>query len=205
MLTYTRRVALRRFSVRVLLIIAGALALMLMNRGSGQPLVHASPTTIADENRLKPGATGWDITSAGDADIQGFATDISVNVGDTVHFKIVAPGATAGYRIDIYRLGYYDGAGATLVDTTAPTAAMPQTQPACLNQMATTGLVDCGNWEESGTWAVPPTAVSGIYLAKLTRHDNGHTSHIVFIVRDDSRTADIVFQTSDTTWQAYNQ
>jgi hypothetical protein len=45
----------------------------------------------------------------------------------------------------------------------------------------------------------------GIYLAKLTRFDNGHNSHIVFIVRDDARTADIVFQTSDTTWQAYNQ
>ena len=27
----------------------------------------------------------------------------------------------------------------------------------------------------------------------------------MFIVRDDSRIADIVFQTSDTTWQAYNQ
>src|SRR5262249_45160450 len=37
------------------------------------------------------------------------------------------------------------------------------------------------------------------------RFDNGHTSHIVFVVRDDARAADIVFQTSDTTWQAYNQ
>ena len=54
-------------------------------------------------------------------------------------------------------------------------------------------------------WTVPSTAVSGIYVAKLTRHDNGHNSHVVFVVRDDSRTADIVFQTSDTTWQAYNQ
>jgi len=31
------------------------------------------------------------------------------------------------------------------------------------------------------------------------------SSHIVFIVRDDQAQADIVFQTSDTTWQAYNQ
>jgi len=178
---------------------------MLINRGSGQPLVHASPTTIADENRLKPGSIDWDITGAGDPDIQGFATDISVNVGDTVHFKIAAPGATAGYKIDIYRLGYYGGAGATLVTTRGPSAAMPQTQPPCLNQMATTGLVDCGNWADSATWTVPATAVSGIYLAKLARYDNGHNSHIVFVVRDDSRTADIVFQTSDTTWQAYNQ
>ncbi len=30
------------------------------------------------------------------------------------------------------------------------------------------------------------------------------TSHIVFIVRDDASTSDMLFQTSDTTWQAYN-
>ncbi|HKB13855.1 MAG TPA: N,N-dimethylformamidase beta subunit family domain-containing protein, partial [Vicinamibacterales bacterium] len=205
MITNPFRAAASRFSVRVLLAIAAALALIVARRHASHPIVHANPTTIADENRLKPGATDWDISAAGDPDIQGFATDISVNVGETVHFKILAPGATAGYRIDIYRLGYYGGAGATLVATTAPTAPMPQTQPACLSQLATTGLIDCGNWAESGTWDVPATSVSGIYIAKLTRHDNGHHSHIVFIVRDDSRDADIVFQTSDTTWQAYNQ
>ena len=36
------------------------------------------------------------------------------------------------------------------------------------------------------------------------RTDTGGASHIVFIVRNDSSTSDIVFQTSDTTWQAYN-
>ena len=29
-------------------------------------------------------------------------------------------------------------------------------------------------------------------------------SHIVFVVRDDERQSDLLFQTSDTTWQAYN-
>src|SRR5207344_3420935 len=37
-----------------------------------------------------------------------------------------------------------------------------------------------------------------------TRLDTGGASHIVFIVRDDAGTSDILFQTSDTTWQAYN-
>src|SRR3954465_13995394 len=101
-----------------------------------------------------------------------------------VRFKIAAPDAIAGYTIDVYRLGYYGGAGATLVATVAPSATMPQTQPACLSELATTGLVDCGNWAEGGWGAVPPPAVSGIYVAKRTRHDNGHTSHIVFVVRD---------------------
>ena len=56
----------------------------------------------------------------------------------------------------------------------------------------------------SASWSTA-SAASGIYLAKLKRIDTGGASHIVFIVRDDARQADFVFQTSDTTWQAYNQ
>ena len=86
-----------------------------------------------------------------------------------------------------------------------PSISLPQNQPPCLNDPAT-GLIDCGNWAVSASWAVPSDAVSGIYFAKLVREDdvNG-SSHIVFVVRDDSSTSDILFQTSDTTWQAYNQ
>ena len=52
----------------------------------------------------------WDISGAGDTSIQGFATNMSVNRGTTVSFK-VSTTATA-YRIDIYRMGYYGGDGA---------------------------------------------------------------------------------------------
>ena len=51
---------------------------------------------------------------------------------------------------------------------------------------------------------MPANATSGIYFAKVVRTDTGGASHIVFIVRDDSGTSDLLFQTSDTTWQAYN-
>ena len=66
-------------------------------------------------------------------------------------------------------------------------------------------MIDCGNWAVSASWTVPATAVSGIYFAKATRIDTGGASHIVFIVRDDAGQSDLLFQTSDTTWQAYNQ
>jgi len=53
---------------------------------------------------------------------------------------------------------------------------------------------------------VPTTAVSGIYFAKLVRTDGtSGSSHVMFVVRNDASTSDILFQTSDTTWQAYNQ
>ena len=69
-------------------------------------------------------------------------------------------------------------------------------------------LMDCGNWSVSASWTVAhaEAAVSGMYIAKLVREDApSGASHIVFIVRDDASTSDILLQTSDTTWQAYNR
>ncbi len=143
----------------------------------------------------------WDVNGAGDPSIQGYASQISVNRGGTVQFK-VNTNAT-NYRFDIYRMGYYGGLGARRITSVNPTASLPQNQPSCLTQ-ASTGLIDCGNWAVSGSWTVPANAVSGIYFAKVIRLDTGGASHIVFIVRNDSAASDIVFQTSDTTWQAYN-
>src|SRR5258708_7153799 len=46
--------------------------------------------------------------------------------------------------------------------------------------------------------------MSGIYIAKLVRLDNGEASPLIFVVRNDSSHSDILVQASDTTWQAYN-
>ena len=160
-----------------------------------------NPVLCENTNPGNP-STEWEVSGSGSPSIQGFATDISVNHGATVHFK-VDTNAT-DYRIDVYRLGYYAGLGARKIATVQPSATLPQVQPACLNDPAT-GLNDCGNWAESASWAVPADAVSGIYIARLVREDSPGESHMVFIVRDDEGHSPILFQTSDTTWQAYNQ
>jgi hypothetical protein len=161
-------------------------------------------SVIACENSL-PGTapSAWQVSGAGDSTIQGFTTAMSVNVGETVNFKISTPAKS--YHIDILRLGYYQGNGARKVaGPIAPTATLPQTQPACLNGANGTGLIDCGNWAVSASWAVPSTAVSGLYIAHLVRDDTGGASNIPFVVRNDASHSDIVVQTSDETWQAYN-
>lgn len=158
--------------------------------------------TVAENCLAGNPASEWDVRGAGDTTLQGFATQISVNRGSSVTFKVST--TASAYRFDIYRMGYYGGQGARKVATVAPVAALPQAQPACLNDAAT-GLIDCGNWAVSGSWAVPANAASGIYFARLVRSDTGGASHIVFIVRDDAGSSDLLFQTSDTTWQAYNQ
>ncbi len=77
-------------------------------------------------------------------------------------------------------------------------------QPACLND-ASTGWSTAATGPER-SWAVPADAVSGIYFARLVRTD-GTTgaSQVFFVVRNDSSSSKLLFQTSDTTWQAYNQ
>ncbi|WP_255433575.1 N,N-dimethylformamidase beta subunit family domain-containing protein [Tessaracoccus sp. MC1865] len=168
------------------------------------PVVAAPGDQIVAENQL-PGspATEWDVDGYGSDTIQGFATDISVNVGGTVGFKIDTP--STDYRIDIYRLGWYDGDGARKVATIDnPTLV---NQPECqLAEPAPENLLDCGNWSPSASWAVPADAVSGIYIARPTREDVGGdlASHIPFIVRDDASTSEVFFQASTTTWQSYN-
>jgi len=145
----------------------------------------------------------WDINEAGSDNIQGFATAMSVDQGETETFKVDTN--SSDYRLDIYRMGYYGGNGARLVTTLQPSANLPQNQPDCIDQQST-GLIDCGNWGASASWQVPGDAVSGIYFAKLVREDGTPgQSHVFFVVRDDDGNSDLLFQTSDTTWQAYNR
>jgi hypothetical protein len=158
------------------------------------------------ENQL-PGdpPSDWQVSGAGDATIQGYATSMSVNVGQTESFKINTP--SPAYHLDILRLGYYGGNGARMIASNIkPTATLPQTQPACVDQ-ASTGLIDCGNWGVSAQWTVPSTAVSGLYIAHLVRDDSqdkGGESQIMFVVRNDAGHSNILYQTSDQTWEAYN-
>jgi methionine-rich copper-binding protein CopC len=192
----------------------GVLLSLLLALGSLLPAPPPAPAAAADPcaapanpvvaENCRPGSppSAWDLGGVDLSQIEGFATDISVAQGQTVHFKVNTV-ATA-YRIDLFRIGYYNGNGARLVATVPNSATVKQRQPACLSEAAT-GLIDCGNWTETASWAVPADAVSGVYLAKLVPTDGTPgANHVPFVVRDDSRGSDLLFQTSDTTWQAYN-
>ena len=110
------------------------------------------PNKIALEN-LKQGnpESEWGIDGDGDyTSIQGFATEISSNIGQTVDFKIATD--STNYRIDIYRLGYYGGDGARKVASIDKTLTTAQVQPHPIVDMSR-GLIDAGNWAVSASWA----------------------------------------------------
>ena len=201
------RVQFSRLRKLVMVLWPAVLLLAAAPAASADPFsCPAGPNQIACENAL-PGdpQSDWQIDGNGDSTIQGFATQMSVDAGQTISFKIDTP--STNYHIDILRLGYYGGDGARkIVSDMKPTATLPQTQPSCLTD-ATTALVDCGIWSVSASWTVPSDAVSGLYIAHLVRDDKqdpGGDSQIPFVVRNDASHSDIVVQTSDASWEAYN-
>ncbi|SCB08532.1 VCBS repeat-containing protein [Bradyrhizobium shewense] len=159
---------------------------------------------IVTENQL-PGTpeSTWGIHGSfeneGDSQIEGFSTQISTNAGQTVSFKIDT--ASSGYTLDIYRLGYYGGSGARLITSMHHAGSANQPAPIFNDP---TNTVDAGNWSVTDSWTVPATAVSGVYFAKLTTDSGNFQNMIPFIVRNDGTFSDILFQTNDTTWEAYN-
>jgi hypothetical protein len=186
---------------RIALVLAVSVPLVAATGGGGR--AAACNNAVVCENQLAgvPQSV-WDVKPVANPTIEGFADDDSVNAGETLNFKITT--AATAYHVDIYRLGYYGGDGARLVTTLHPTAPLPQTQPACHQQLST-GLLDCGNWAVSVSWNVPNTTVSGVFVADLLRDDGvGGASQITFVVRNDDRASAILFQTDDETEQAYN-
>ena len=99
--------------------------------GAEEDNCAATENPIACENAL-PGdkPSNWQIQGVGNANLQGYATSMSVNVGETEHFKIDT--TASSYQIEILRLGYYGGDGARVVASDiSPTAragpaGMPQ-------------------------------------------------------------------------------
>jgi N,N-dimethylformamidase beta subunit-like, C-terminal len=164
-----------------------------------------SRDAIAAENQ-RQGTTDWLLTHA-QIDpatkyrcpwIEGYCSHTSARAGDSISFYVSANPASP-FTLDIYRMGYYGGAGGRHMLTLGPFEGAPQPDP----PIGPRRVRDC-DWAPCATLAVPKDWLSGVYLGKLTELRGGWQSYIIFIVRDD-RVADLIFQCSDLTWQAYNR
>jgi len=156
-----------------------------------------APNPIAAENAL-PGDSGWQLRQrAGAGVLEGYASATSVNHGEAIDVHLRASAAhTVRWRL--YRMGWYGGAGGRLVASGGPVDVGPQPTPA----PTALGLVECA-WPVSFTVQTGPGWTSGVYVAAITR-DDGPQTYVVFVVRADERRGAAVFQSSVTTWQAYN-
>lgn len=168
-------------------------------------------TIVAAENALPGTARAtWDLASpnlGGVSTLQGFADGFTADKTGTVSFKI-GQSDGAGWNAEVFRLGYYAGDGARSYGTITPngtqlTASQSQPSPGDADPVTTALSADAGNWSTALTWSPPAWAPSGIYILRLNRTGGG-ASHVMFVLRDDARAADLMLMPSDSTWQAYN-
>jgi hypothetical protein len=166
---------------------------------------------IAQENR-RPGTTDWQLTRVRinrgkyrTSLIEGYCSHQSVEAGQTL-WIMVSTDPPRRFVLDIYRMGWYGGAGGRHLVRLGPFQG--RTQPVPERGPDPGRLREC-RWEPTVEWKIPRDWISGVYLGKLTtlpesRSEPYWQSYVIFIVRDRRR-ADILFQCSDNTWQAYNQ
>ena len=167
------------------------------------PAAHSAQESIISTENAKSGTTDWQLTFVKSENfrsqsIEGYCSKTSVAVGEDIDF-FISSSPDSDVVIDIYRMGYYGGKGSRFIKRVGPTKVKQQAVP----QRGGNRLRECV-WEKSYTLNIPADWVSGIYLGKLSASVHRYQSYIIFVVKDD-RKADIVFQTSDTTWQAYNK
>jgi N,N-dimethylformamidase beta subunit-like, C-terminal/Bacterial Ig domain/Bacterial cadherin-like domain len=194
------------------------LGLLLVAPASGQ----ANP--ITDENAL-PGTAGWEVSQADTPGIDGYTNKTSIAPGESLGFS-VSTSPSANYRIRIFRLGWYNGAGARLIGClgssfqAAPTCTTTSTGSARTtpNPNAQTGLIDASNNPAGGSWPVTNTLsaantagwTTGTYVAEYTLTSGGQAGfarYSPFVVRSNApltSASSILVVVPFNTYLAYN-
>jgi hypothetical protein len=176
---------------------------------AAEPRLKPQPDLIRKEN-AKPGAQDWQLTRVRvDAAsfrcpwIEGYCSRQSVLAGESIDIMVSASPARR-FRLEFFRLGYYGGKGARKMLELGPLTAEAQPTPAPGEK----NLHEC-RWRSTASLAIPSDWPSGVYIGRMTTIPEADQepywqSYVTFVVRDE-RPADILFQCSDNTWQAYNR
>lgn len=195
---------------------AASLAAMATSVGSASASVdtthHPEQRSLICQENEKSGTTDWQLTRVRinqgkfrTSLIEGYCSAQSLAAGETLRI-FVSTEPARDFTLDVYRMGFYGGTGARHLTRLGPlpgkTQPVPQMGPA-------PGRLRACRWEASLELKIPDEWVSGVYLGKLTtiaasKSEPYWQSYVIFIVRDD-RKADLLFQCSDNTWQAYNR
>ncbi len=167
-------------------------------------VARANP--IPAEN-LRPPTTQWLAAEAKPPAIEGYSSAVSAAPGETISFHVSTDPA-ASYQILVYRIGWYGGAGGTLVtclpscDTHLAGSPMPVSPPVGIFSEVR------ADWPASIGLTIPATWVSGYYLANLVLTSGpsaGSVDRVPFIVREGhTRRSQVLGQVPVNTWQAYN-
>ena len=180
----------------VLLVARGAGATSSSRTGGIDLPRRAEASWLRRENEL-PGDGSWlhgIAESAGH--LEGYASGTSVNLGDSISIFVSTNSPTL--RAKVFRMGYYQGLGARLIETREGIKGSDHPIPSP-DQF---GTVEC-RWPSTFTLQTDRRYQPGQYLVRL-EHVNNEYRFVPFVVRDDASHATYVYLSAVTTWQAYN-
>jgi hypothetical protein len=188
----------RSLPPRVLSLVFVSLTLFFSPRSEAQTV--ASP--VQTENAL-PGTADWKLSKpATRHEIEGYASATSVNRGDTIQLFVNTASPT--YAMRFFRIGWYQGLGGREVQAQVLRPGVSQIIP---KPDPTTHIIEC-HWTDPYQLTIPQDWTSGFYLVQLNALNAQQQlvaqSYLLFVVRDDTRPSDFLFQSSVTTFQAYN-
>jgi len=157
---------------------------------------------IQAEN-AKAGTSDWNTPDSDGIAIDGYASEVSALPGDTLQFHVSTRPA-ARYHVEIYRLGWYSGAGARLLACVpSDCGSMELGKPRPDGKPGTGGIVQAG-WPVTDQLSIPADWTSG-YLMVRFQLESGQAWTTYVILRDPpTRRSAIIVQVPVNTWQAYN-
>ena len=134
----------------------------------------AAQTNPIQIENAKPGSTDWLLTRIVRHDdeiyelgwhrrkgIEAYASHTSVKVGERLDVH-VSTYPVNKYSVNIYRMGYYGGAGARLMQSFGPLQGTTEPDP----KDGDRHLVEC-KWKVGFSVEIPTDWLSGVYLGKL--------------------------------------
>lgn len=170
----------------------------------------APDSVIALENQ-QTGTTSWQLDiGANTTFIQGYAGSVSALSGDAVPLYISSQ-RPISFRLDVFRIGWYGGAGGRLLQTI--TNLRSPAQGTWNNHEGLVGCASCTydsttrlhqtHWKAVYTLTIGADWVTGVYLLKMTAANHAE-GYILLVVRDDTTPTTALANVPVNTYQAYN-
>jgi N,N-dimethylformamidase beta subunit-like, C-terminal len=170
--------------------------------------VGGAPNPIQAENAQQGAApSSWVEPAVPPTSVEGYASETSVAPGAQVHLHVSTVDGYR-YRVEVYRLGWYGGAGARLLTCIPDCGGDEPGHQFGPGTVAPNGVLRA-DWPVTDTVSVQDTWVTGYYYALLRvmsgGDDTGARGYVPFIVRAaPTHRSPILVQVPVNTWQAYN-
>jgi YD repeat-containing protein len=190
-----------RIRIPLLLLLLGALFVVPAHAGAAVTCPNPNPV-VNENNCMGAGSNAWQLTNYDQDGITGYATKSSVNFGTSVPLRIALPSGSGSAEVNVFRMGWYGGAGGRLVYQAKKVTV--NNDDYCESPDTTTGYWSCENWENTLTIPASSLPASGVYIARIKDLATSQDNQILFVVRNDSWKSALLYKVPTATYQAYN-